>query len=34
MEDMTSEEKAEKGAVVPAGLINLRKFRCLKNNVL
>jgi hypothetical protein len=26
VEDMTAEEKAEKGALIPAGLINLRKF--------
>ena len=26
VEDMTAEEKAEKGATIPAGLVNLRKL--------
>jgi hypothetical protein len=26
MEDMTAEEKAEKGAIIPAGLVNLREY--------
>lgn len=33
MEDMSAEEKAEKGAIIPAGLVNLREcthFRMIR----